>query len=123
MLIGRCPPAEGHTVARVRLLSEFVIPSESEDSACGAPRLPLIVDFRGCGNLVEILWDVRVDDEFRCTVCLKGFEDGRVRSCSRSGWTEDAPLRRNADSVFDNQVERASRERTESGVSPNDLTR
>src|SRR5215472_9885115 len=34
-----------------------------------------------------------------------------------SSWTEFAPLRRNGDSVFDNLVERASRERTISGAS------
>ena len=38
-------------------------------------------------------------------------------------WTEYAPLRRSAFSVFDNKVERASRERNGSGENPSDLTK
>ena len=76
-----------------------------------------------CGNLVEILWDHCVDSCFRLTVCLKGFEDGRIRvgqtSVCRQEFTglNTSPLRRSGDSVFDNSVERASRERTISGIS------
>jgi hypothetical protein len=41
-----------------------------------------------------------------------------VRFLFESARTEFAPLRRNADSVFENLVERASRERADSGASP-----
>jgi hypothetical protein len=52
------------------------------------------------------------------TIFLKGFEDGKIL-CGTGGSpvfpencrTENAPLRRKCDSVFDNKVERASRER------------
>jgi hypothetical protein len=79
-----------------------------------------------CGKVVEILWDAAIDRDFRRAVCLKGFEDGRNRICGAGaspayqgfGWTEFAPLRRNCDSVFENLVERASRERADSGASP-----
>jgi hypothetical protein len=65
---------------------------------------------------VEILWDAAIDSAFRRAVWLKGFEDGQIRI--ESDRTEFAPLRRNAISVFDNLVERASRERADSGASP-----
>ncbi|PYV78782.1 MAG: hypothetical protein DMG93_21855 [Acidobacteria bacterium] len=42
------------------------------------------------------------------TIFLKGFEDGWI--LHGSCWTENAPLRRKRESVFDNLVERASRE-------------
>ena len=64
------------------------------------------------------------------TVCLKGFEDSQidcedghlvrppsVSLAAIAGWTECVPLRRTRDSVFENLVERASRERTNSGIS------
>ena len=35
-----------------------------------------------------------------------------------ANWTEGAPPSAEGDSVFDNSVERASRERTDSGISP-----
>ena len=41
-----------------------------------------------------------------------------MRTCALPDWTEYAPLRRNAIRFFDNSVERASRERADSGISP-----
>src|SRR5689334_4875171 len=56
--------------------------------------------------------------EDRETACVPGFarQDERVvRPYTGFLWTEFAPLRRNAISVFDNLVERASREMNEFG--------
>ena len=82
-----------------------------------------------CGNLVEILWDVCVDSVFRSEVWLKGFEDSRIQAGQASvcrpypSGLNASPLRRKSDSVFDNLVERASRERTVRAQVRSDLTR
>lgn len=58
---------------------------------------------------MEFLWNQAIDRPAQRTIFLKGFEDGRVLhgSCR----TDNAPLRRRCELVFDNLVERASRER------------
>ena len=58
------------------------------------------------GFHVENLLIQRVDSSAARTIFLKGFEDGRILSCR----TDNAPLRRKRELVFDNLVERASRE-------------
>jgi hypothetical protein len=57
---------------------------------------------------VEILCNQPIDTTASRTIFLKGFEDGWI--LNGSCWTENAPLRRKRESVFDNLVERASRE-------------
>jgi hypothetical protein len=47
---------------------------------------------------------VRVDSSRSTAVCLKGFEDERRRSSSVAAGSENAPLRRIGDSVFDNRL-------------------
>lgn len=76
-----------------------------------------------CGNLVEILWDARVDAIGAARYGCNGFEDSRIRTLwvrphkrVRTDRIRAAPA--DGVSVFDNTVERASRERTDSGISP-----
>jgi hypothetical protein len=105
-------------------------PDRGRLSLHGPAKLPCAADSH-CGKQVEIHQGRAVDRAFRGTVCLKGFEDGGLLVCrasldrtahhpatpkpgasgtpieggcpyTRSDRTEFAPLRRNADSVFDN---------------------
>jgi hypothetical protein len=63
---------------------------------------------RLCFPRVENLLTQAVDSVAAGTIFLKGFEDGRILhgSCR----IDNAPLRRKCELVFDNLVERASRE-------------
>jgi hypothetical protein len=67
---------------------------------------------------VEILWEARVDRDLRATYGYKVSRTAGSALVVVPDWTEFAPLRRNAIRFFENSVERASRERTDSGISP-----
>ena len=64
---------------------------------------------RGSPLDVEILLIQAIDRPAARTIFLKGFEDGWIHIWIPSR-TENAPPRRKCESVFDNLVERASRE-------------